>query len=88
VVADVRVVAATVAGGRIENLRVSLHGLPERTLDRAAVLSWMKDGHSLIPVRAGRRGTALQLVEVGEELFVRGDNAPEASDHVPGLPSL
>lgn len=85
--ADVRVVAARVSGDRLEALRVSLAGLPDRTLDRAAVVAWLKDGHSLIPVVNGVRRTALQLVEVGEDRFVRADNAAIAADHVPGLPS-
>ncbi len=86
--ADVRVLGAKVAGGRIEALRVSFHGLPARTIDRDLAVRWMKDGHSLVPVVAGRRAPALQLVEVGEDWFVRTDHAPDASDRLPDLPSV
>lgn len=83
--ADVRVMQGTVSGGRIGSLVVAMHGLPERTLDRDAVLKWMKDGHSLIPVVGGKRLPALQLVEVGDEHFVRTDNASEAEDALPAF---
>lgn len=84
--ADVRVLGATVSAGRIEALRVALPGLPARTVDRATTLRWLKDGHSFVPIVAGVRGTALQLVEAGEEWFVRTDNAAEAADRLPELP--
>jgi hypothetical protein len=87
-VADVRVLGAKVSAGRIESVRVSFHGLPERTVGRDEVVRWMKDGHSLTPVVAGRRTTALQLVEVGDAWFVRSDNAPDTSDSLPELPSV
>lgn len=83
--ADVRVLRGTVEGGRIGSLVVAMHGLPERTLDREATLRWMKDGHSLVPVVAGRRLAALQLVEVDDQHFVRTDNAPVPEDALPAF---
>lgn len=83
--ADVRVTHGTVNGGRISELTVSMHGLSSRTLDREATLRWMKDGHSFVPVVGGRRLPALQLVEVGDEHFVRTDNAPVAEDVLPAF---
>lgn len=74
-----------ISGGRISKLRVSLHGLGERELDRDGVLSWMKDGHSFVPLVRGKRLPALQLVKVGEdeEPFVRTDNEATAEDSLP-----
>lgn len=83
---DVLVRQATISDGKIESLTVAMHGLPERTIDRETVLSWMRDGHSLIPVRGRERLTALQLVEVGErEWSIRHDNQPIEQDQVPDL---
>ena len=81
--ADVLVKKAVVKDGTIESLDVGFHGLPDRTIDRETTLSWMKDGHSLIPIKAGKRLTALQLVEVEDAHFVRHDNEAKAEDAVP-----
>lgn len=83
--ADVLVKKAVVKDGRIESLQVGIQGLPDRTLDRDTAVAWMRDGHSLVPVKAGKRLTALQLVEVGDDdaLFVRHDNEKTAADSVP-----
>lgn len=83
--AFVEVQAGTVNGGRIAQLRVKLSGLPAREIDRATALAWMADGHSFIPVRSGRRLPALQLVEVGEERYIRADNASTPEDTLPNL---
>jgi len=85
--AQVLVHGATVSNGKIDQLRVRLAGLPERTIDRDTALSWMKDGHSFFPVVAGKPQTSLQLVEVGEEatLYIRTDNEKQAADHLAGL---
>ena len=82
---DVLVTGGSVAEGRIAELEVELHGLPGRKIDRDTALAWMKDGHSLVPFVKGRRGTVLQLVEVGEEHFIRPDNAAEGADSLPPL---
>jgi hypothetical protein len=86
----VQVVGADIASGKIERLRVKIPNLPARTIDRATALSWMSNGHSLIPTVRGHREGALQLVEIGEEptLFIRSDNQPTAEDAVPGVPPV
>ncbi|MBX2796661.1 MAG: hypothetical protein KTR31_03295 [Myxococcales bacterium] len=84
---DVLVRRGTVEDGRIAELVVDFHGLPKRTIDRDTALSWMRDGHSLVPVRAGVRLTALQLVEDPEgALWIRTDNAPTGEDSLPDIP--
>jgi hypothetical protein len=87
---DVLVKAANLRGGRIEELHVQLHNLPARVIDRDTALAWMRDGHSLVPLIGGRRGTALQLVEVGEadEPFIRPNNERVAEDQLPELPPV
>ena len=88
----VRVHGADLDGGRIRALRVKIHGLPPRTIDRDTAIHWMREGHSLVPVVGGVDGTALQLVEVAEgddvARFVRADNAPTAADALPALPPV
>lgn len=78
----VHVKGATVAGSRIERLHVGLDRLPDRTIDRATAIRWMKDGHSLLLPG----GPALQLVEVGDGHVIRTDNAPVDEDRLPDLP--
>lgn len=82
---DVLVTGGRVSDGKIEQLDVQLHGLPARSVDRDTALAWMKDGHSFVPLHKGQRLTALQLVEVGDDHFIRADNAPEAADTLPDL---
>ena len=86
----VQVVGADVAAGKVERLRVKIPNLPPRTIDRKTAITWMKDGHSLIPTVRGAVASALQLVEVGDEpeLFIRSDNEPKAEDLLPGLPNV
>ncbi len=86
---QVLVHGASLSSGKIDKLRIGLHGLPERTIDRDTALSWMKDGHSFLPVVGGKPQSALQLVEVGEEatLFIRVDNEKQEADALPELPS-
>ena len=59
----VRVHGADVSDGRIAQLRVKMHKLPARTIDRDTAIAWMKDGHSLVPVVDGSPISALQLVD-------------------------
>lgn len=81
--AFVEVQAGSVSGGKIARLTVKMHGLPVREIDRDTALAWMIDGHSLVPVARGEKQPALQLVEVGDERFIRADNAPTAADALP-----
>lgn len=86
---DVQVKRATMNGNRIERLVVGIERLPDRTIDRAQAIRWMRDGHSLVPVLAGVRGTALQLLEVGDQGFaIRTDNQPIDEDLLPPLPPV
>lgn len=91
--AQVRVHGGDIEDGKIAQLRVKLHNLPARTIDRATTLHWLRDGHSFLPVIAGDLSASLQLVEVpdGDDVtrFIRADHAAEASDTLPsGLPSV
>ena len=81
--ADIEVHRGKVSEGRIASLEVHFHGLPKRTIDRDTAIAWLKDGHSLVPVTSGSRGTALQLVEAEGEVFVRDDNTAASCDHLP-----
>ena len=85
--ARVEVTAGSVSDGKIKNLKVHLSGLPGREIDREQALSWMRDGHSFIPVVDGSDLPALQLVEVvdgGEALhFIRADTQRESADSLP-----
>lgn len=81
--AHIVVEAATLANNRIEKLRVKMDRLPVRTIDRDTAFSWLKEGHSLVPVG----GAALQLVETSEDQFViRPDADKVDEDSVPGVP--
>lgn len=84
----VRVNGADLEGGRIRALRVTMHGLPARTINRDTAIAWLREGHSLV---ADGSNLALQLVEVadGDDVarFVRTDNAATAEDALPALPS-
>ncbi len=82
---DILVRGGSIQGGRIDSLTIDLHGLPQRTIDRATALAWLEDGHSLVPVRGGERLAALQLVEVDDELMIRTDNAAIPEDTLPDL---
>lgn len=85
---DVLIAGGTCKDGVIEALDARLHNLPARVIDRDTAVAWMRDGHSLVPVRDGQRLPALQLVEVGEEprYFIRTDNAAVEQDSLPDLP--
>lgn len=67
---------------RIESMTVKFHNLDSRTIDRATALSWMKDGHSFIPVVDGQDRPALQRVEAEGDWFIRTDNQPTGADAV------
>ncbi len=84
---DILVKRGSVVDGKIRELVVQFHGLAERTIDRDTALSWMRDGHSLIPTVNGKRLGALQLVDLGEEAFaIRHDNTATDEDALPPLP--
>jgi hypothetical protein len=84
---QVLVKAGTVVAGRIERLVVGFDRLPDRSIDRETAIRWMKDGHSFVPVLAGRRLPALQLVPVGETVAIRTDNESIEEDRLPALPN-
>lgn len=81
--ADVLVTGGSVADGKVTQLKVEMHGLPDRTLDRDQAIALMKDGHSFVPRIGGRRGPALLLLEVGEEHYIRAVGTPEPADVLP-----
>ena len=80
---DVLVKAGTVADGRITSLVVGLARLPDRTIDRDTAIRWMRDGHSFVPVHAGARLRALQLVEAGDGHAIRDDHEAADQDTLP-----
>lgn len=88
--ARVYVLAADTDDSGITKLKVKLNGLGERVIDRAEAISWMRDGHSFVPVSGGATQPAWQLIEVGDpiERYIRSDTATEAADAVGGLPAV
>ena len=89
--ARVLVHGATVQDGKLEKLLVQLGHLPKKVIDRDTAVSWMRDMHSLVPMKSGSDLPALQLVEVVDDedvqYFIRTDNEAEASDLLPELPA-
>jgi len=88
--ARVEVVSGTWNDGRIATLSVRLYGLPARDLSRQEAISWMKDGHSFIPVVDGEAGPALVLAEVagdeGDDWFIRSTTDAVPADSLPFAP--
>lgn len=83
---DVLVRQASMADSKIDSMKVAFHGLPDRTIDRDTAIAWMRDGHSLVPVRGRERLPALQLVDLGDGAWsIRTDNQPVPEDCVPEL---
>jgi hypothetical protein len=85
-VAEIEILHAHLANGRIEKLEVRIKNADKREINREMALAWARDGHSMTPV-AGHghdvsHGAVLSLVEVGEELYLRTDTKAEASDVV------
>ncbi|MDP2304480.1 MAG: hypothetical protein Q8P18_00465 [Pseudomonadota bacterium] len=84
--ADVEVVGAEIADGRVKTLRVRFKHTPERVIDRATGLAWLADGHSLLtyagPAHHAERGHAIERVEVDGEAFLRTDTKPIAMDEL------
>jgi hypothetical protein len=82
--ADVEVLGADVADGRVKTLKVRFKHTAERTIDRETAVAWLADGHSLFTWAGsshhGTRGKALQLVEVEEQPYLRTDTQPVAKD--------
>jgi hypothetical protein len=85
--ARVLVHAADLDGGRIIRLRVKLHNLPARTIDRDTALAWLKDHHSLLVVRNGSPAEPLRLTDA-DEPCLRTDVSNDPSDLLEGLPAL
>lgn len=81
---------ADMDGDHVATLTVELLGLSRRTVDRETAIGWMRDGHSLVPVRGGRPGQALQLLERvdGDDVtyVIRDDHATEGGDALGDLP--
>ena len=48
--ADIEVLGADVRDGRVTTLEVRIKGTSPRRIDRDTALSWLRGGHSLIPV--------------------------------------
>lgn len=86
--AQITVHGADIKDGRIAALRVRIHNIPPRTIDRDTAVSWMKDGHQLIPVKGGIRAPSLLLLEVDDELVIRDDSHKQAEDKIDGLPAV
>ncbi len=84
--ARVNVLSAVVADGRIQSLEVQLGKLPKRKIDRDTAIAWMRDQHSLIPLRGGVAGRALQLLAIDNDdetaWFIRDDHELNASDEL------
>lgn len=90
---DLRVKRVEMDGAKISRALVEIDRLPDRTADRATLVKWMRDGHSLIPVVDGKRLPALMLVEIGEgartdTFAIRTDPEPVDEDRLPTLPGL
>jgi hypothetical protein len=85
--AHVEVTGGTIEGGQITALHVRMYGLAPRTITRDQAISWLKDGHSLVPVGPGGVGRALLLVEVpgddGDTWFIRTSPDVEPADSLP-----
>lgn len=85
--ADIEVYGAEVKDGRVHSLSVRFKGNLERKIDRDTALTWLGEGHSLIPVVGHghhiSRGWALEKVEIEGESWIRCDFDQEAADHVP-----
>lgn len=88
--ARVLVYGADIEGDQVQRMRVKMHNLPARTIERDVAIGWMRDQHSFLAVVRGGLPVALQLVEVGEddERFIRTDASAEAADVLPELPSV
>jgi len=83
---EVLVSGGSLTAGRISSLSVELIGLGTRTIDRDTALQWLREGHSFLPVRAGQRLSALQLVEVADgDWSIRTDNKAVPEDALPPL---
>ncbi len=85
--ARIHVHGADLDGDTIKNIRVSMHNLPSRTIDRDTAVRWARDGHSFIT----RAGKAVQVVEIpGDDItwVLRLDNAASPADDLGELPSV
>lgn len=84
--ADIDVLAAEVAGGKLSRLQVQFKNAAPRSIDREKAVTWLREGHSMIPVSGHghdvHRGGALQLIEIDGEAYVRTDTKLVAADDV------
>ncbi len=87
--ARVLVHGADLNGAHTSALRVSMHGLPARTIDRDEAVRWLRDGHSFIVARSD---IAVQLVDLssdeGPAWALRTDNEKQPADRLDGVPSV
>lgn len=86
--AKIAVHGADVNDGTLSALRVRMHNLPPRTIDRDTAVAWMRDGHAFIPTKGGTEKQALLLLEVGDALVIRDDGTSEPGDRIEGLPAV
>lgn len=86
--ARIAVHGADLKDGKIDALRVRMHNLPPRTIDRDTALAWMRDGHTFVPVKGGNETPCLLLLEVGDGFAIRDDSAAAAEDQIGGLPTV
>lgn len=86
--ARIEVHGADIGEEGITRLRVRMHNLPPRTISRDQAVSWMRDGHSMVPIRKSNAGPALRLVEREGGFAVREDGLTAPEDHLSGLPSV
>jgi hypothetical protein len=86
--ARIAVHGADLKDGKIDALRVQMHNLPPRTIDRDTAVAWMRDGHTLIPVKGGNEAPCLLLLEVGDAFAIRDDAGKTGEDQVGGLPTV
>ena len=83
--ARIEVHSVSMNGTQIQSLNVKIHQLDLRTIDRETAISWMKDGHSLIPIAGNAFKAALQLVESNGDWFIRENNDAIPEDAVVDL---
>lgn len=86
--ARIEVHGADIGEEGITRLRVRMHNLPPRTISRAEAVAWMRDGHSMVPIRKANAGPALRLVEREDGFALREDGLATPEDHLSGLPSV
>ena len=84
--AEVEVIGAEMANGRVSGLRVRFKHTAERRIDRDTALAWLGEGHCLLayagPSHHGVRGRALARVEADGAWYLRTDTSIVAIDEL------